>query len=981
MYQNGVQLYALKVTGRLSEPNQTDMTAQAKCSERFTELQRRTARIAVAVGSGTPLMDVLRMVCEAVTEAIGFDSAGLMLYNARFDLLEDTWGTNSEGCLVLRHGETIAIPTDPESAAYRVVRDGADLVIGAAAACDADQEPAHPALGKSACAVAALRIGSELVGLIWAHNRRTGRPIESGDADLLATASGQFAVAVLAAREASGHAHYAAVAGRLTRLGQMIASETELDVAMRVIRDAIIETGCFDRVGIYLRVPYTDRFEGVWGTTRDGGVEDIHGQVLNLPEDPDAPLNRVIRGVDRYLLEDNYSDLNALTPDDPMYGVQSHSALPMRAGDETVGLLFGDNLLSSARLTEEDVEISLQFAEQAALAVRNARLRTQLSARVSQLQYLGRIASAITANTEVNQIMRLVRDGIVGSGLFDRAGVFLYDRASNILRGVWGTDRNGNLEDISANAQAVEPDRGMPSDLVISGRIPYSLLSERDQLGDDLTPEWTRGVRWHAVVPMRAGDEIVGCISVDNLLSDRPITEEDVELLLPFAEQAAAAVVAGNMANELRTRIAHLEALSNVAAAIAAETDLGEMLRIVRNAIVDSGMFDRAGVWLFDQSQGMILGAWGTDRQGRIEDLRHQRIALNPASPVPIHRVLRGEVEYSLVEDRAALGDDHTPETMRGVRAHAVVPMRAGDTLLGAIGVDNLLTNRPITLQNVKALLPFAEHSAVAVQKARLLRELEAARQDLERRVEQRSAELLQVSGEMAAFTYTLSHDLKAPVRAAHAFTCAVLEQYGDLLPPEGRRDLERVRAAARRTGILIESLIALGTLGRMELTRRHLSPAPLAREAIRYLRSEFPHAATITVDDLPPCTADPDLIRMVFTNLIRNALEATREATVATIHVGYQDGAYYVRDNGVGFDQTHAHTLFDLFRSYRPSDGTERAGFGLAFVRRVIEMHGGKVWAEGRPNHGATFRFTIGSGTQTEPARPPGVLTRGTQD
>ncbi len=968
------------MTGEVEAPNSARSQPHTERSERFAELQKRTAKISMAVGSGTPLVDILRMVRDAVTEVAGFDRAGVMLYDARRDVLEDICGAHGEEQPEPREGSLFAVPANPQSPAYRVAREEADVAISAEPSQEPGDEADHPILGTSACAVAALRLGTELVGLIWADNRPTGRPIESGDLDLLAMGARQLAVAVLAARVASMNSRQRTIASRLAHLGQLIASEADLDVALRVTRDTVLEIARLDRVGIFLRAPHSERFEGVWGTDRNGKLEDLHGHRLNQGESPDDPIGRVIRGEIPFILEDDHTSIHRLEPGDPMFGVRAHCVLPMRAGDETVGLIVGDNLITGAPLTEDDVEVLLPFAEQAAVAVRNARLRAELSARVAQLQHLGRIASAITANTELHQMMRLVRDGIVGSGLFDRAGVFLYDPASNVLRGVWGTDRNGKLEDISHNVSVVDAERGMPSDLVVSGRIPYSLLSKRDELGSDLTPDWMDGVHWHAVVPMRAGDVIVGCISVDNLMSDRPITEADVELLLPFAEQAAAAVRAGNMSDELRTRIAHLEALSRVAATIAAQTDLREMLRMVRNAIVDSGMFDRAGVWLFDPSSGMLTGTWGTDRQGGIEDLWDQRAPLDPASPIPMHRVVRGEVEYSLIVDRAALGERYTPETMQGVRAHAVVPMRAGDAILGCIGVDNLLTNRPITHRDVQALLPFAEHSAVAVQKARLFAEAEAARRDLEKRVEQRTAELVQVSEEMAAFTYTLSHDLKAPVRAAHGFTCSVLEQYGELLPPEGRRDLERVRTASRRMGTLIESLIALGRLGRSELARRRLTPTPLVREAIRDLRSEFPHAAAITVHDLPPCSADPDLLRMAFTNLIRNALEATRDATVAMIHVGYEDGAYYVRDNGVGFDQDYAHTLFDLFRHYRPAEETEGAGFGLTFVRRAVEMHGGRVWAEGKPNHGAVFRFTIGSGTKTEAARPPGVLTRSAQ-
>jgi signal transduction histidine kinase len=939
-----------------------DGIAPALTRRRRDELERRAAQISVAVGAGTPLADVLRMVRDAFVEAVGFDRSGVSLYDRHADILLEYWTTDPDGTIIASGGAPRPVPDDPQSPLYRVVRGGEDLVLGRCA--DAAD-----------CACAALRLGGELVGVVWADRLPSGAPIADADLDLLRSGARDMTAAVLAARVSSRRDEHLEVAGLLTKVGAAVASEADLDDVLRMTRDAITTGGRLDRAALFLKDERTGALTGTWGTERSGDVEDLHGAHLQTPDDPQDPMNRVLRGEVPYSLVTHYSARCGLGPDNPMYGVQAHCVLPMRVGSEVLGIIVGDNLLSSAPITDEDVAILLPFAEQAALAVRSGRLRAQLQSRIAQLQHLGRIASAITANTELGDMMRLVRNGIVEAGLFDRAGVFLYDRVANTLRGTWGTDRDGKLEDITSNVQSVMPERGMPSDLVASGRIPYSLLDNRSQLGAERTPAWMLDVRWHAVVPMKAGDVIVGLISVDNLLTDRAITRSDVEMLLPFAEQAAAAVLKARLSDDLRARIAHLEILGNVGAAIASKTDLSEMLRMVRDAIVDSGMFDRAGVWLFDAATREIAGAWGTDRQGAPEDLSGQVQELTD-SPNPLHRVLRGEVEYSLIADRTALGHEHTPEAMQGVRAHAVVPMRAGDEVLGAIGVDNLLTGRDITHDDVRALLPFAEQSAMAVQKARLIAEIEQANRDLEDRVALRTAELRRITDELAAFTYTLSHDLKAPVRAAHGFTCAVLEQHGEALPPDARRDLERVREAARRMGVLIEALLALGRLGQSSILRRRISPARLVRDLVRDLRGAFPHAVTITIGDLPVCNADHGLLRMTFHNLIKNALEATRDSTVATVHVGFEHGAYFVQDNGIGFDQQYAHTLFDLFRRYRPADEWEGSGFGLAFARRVVQMHGGRIWAEGEPGKGATFRFTIAPGEAPGVVGPPGVIS-----
>jgi signal transduction histidine kinase len=771
---------------------------------RYAELETRAAQVAVAVGSGAPLKHVLRMVRDAVVEVGGFDRGGVMLYDGRRDSLADYWGTTPAGEPQPHDGALRTVPTDARHPVFAVIRGGADVASVADATRELELRPEDDMYGLKAIAAAGLKLGDELVGVLWVDNLISARPIAKEDLDWLAEAARQFSVAVLAARVASLRTQHVALARRLTRFGELIASEAELDAVLRDLRDAVTETHPLDRAAIYIRLPNTNRFMGTWGTARDGSVEDLHDQELQIPEEPDAPMNRLIRGEIPYVLEEDHTALHRLGPDNPMYGVRAHCVLAMRAGDATVGLMVGDNLLTGAPITEEDIVALLPFAEHAALAVRLSRLQSQLAARVAQLRRLGRIASAITANSELSEMLRMVRDGIV-----------------------------------------------------------------------------------------------------------------------------------------------------------------------------ESGLFDRAGVWLHDPDTGMIRGAWGTDRQGRLEDLRDVEVPLDAESPVPLHRVLRSEVPYLLTEDSSALGPEHTPAHMRNVRAHAAVAMRAGERSIGAITVDNLLTGRPITADDVELLIPFVEQAAAAVLNSRLIARVEQTNCELEQRVRERTQRLEAVTNELGAFLYALSHDLKAPARAAHGFASAVLEQYRDLLPPDALRDLERVRAAARRLGAQIEALLALARLGQSTLARVTVHPERLAAEAVRELRSQFPHAADIKIGDMPSCKADPDLLRLALSSLIKNALQATMDATLAVIEIGYEDGAYYVRDNGIGFDQAYAHTLFDLFRRYRPVEESEGQGFGLAFVRRVVEMHGGRVWAEGEPGRGATFRFTIGPGDAVSTPSPPGVVTR----
>ncbi|MBI2913275.1 MAG: GHKL domain-containing protein, partial [Chloroflexi bacterium] len=212
------------------------------------------------------------------------------------------------------------------------------------------------------------------------------------------------------------------------------------------------------------------------------------------------------------------------------------------------------------------------------------------------------------------------------------------------------------------------------------------------------------------------------------------------------------------------------------------------------------------------------------------------------------------------------------------------------------------------------------------------------------------------------------SHDLRAPVRAMDGFSRILLEEHSRQLSDEGRRYLNTVRDNAQAMGHLVDDLLTFSRLGRQPPKKQRLDPADIARQALEELRSEQEgRRVDISMGDLPACRADPALLRQVFVNLLSNALKFTRQQDVARIDVGCQqtaDGpAYFVRDNGVGFDMRYASKLFGVFQRLHSSAEYEGTGAGLAIVQRIVHRHGGRVWAEAEPDRGATFYFTLKGG------------------
>jgi PAS domain S-box-containing protein len=245
---------------------------------------------------------------------------------------------------------------------------------------------------------------------------------------------------------------------------------------------------------------------------------------------------------------------------------------------------------------------------------------------------------------------------------------------------------------------------------------------------------------------------------------------------------------------------------------------------------------------------------------------------------------------------------------------------------------------------------------------------------ELEARVRLRTAELEAANAELDAFSYSVSHDLRAPLRGIDGFSQALLEDFGDQLGPEARHYLERVRAGTQHMGQLIDDLLRLSRVTRGSLTLEALDLTAMAREVVAELRQGEPdRVVEVRVEDGLAARGDPGLVRAVLQNLLGNAWKYTSKVAPARIAL-FRDprpeagGALCVQDNGAGFDMTYVGKLFSAFQRLHSAGEFEGTGIGLAIVQRVIRRHGGRVWAQGAVGQGASFFFTL-----PEPDRPGG--------
>jgi light-regulated signal transduction histidine kinase (bacteriophytochrome) len=233
----------------------------------------------------------------------------------------------------------------------------------------------------------------------------------------------------------------------------------------------------------------------------------------------------------------------------------------------------------------------------------------------------------------------------------------------------------------------------------------------------------------------------------------------------------------------------------------------------------------------------------------------------------------------------------------------------------------------------------------------------------VEQLVVERTAELQAAYQELEAFS--ISHDLRAPLRAIHSFASILLEDHASQLDTDAQHYLQRVQHNGLRMGRLIDELLTFSRLTRQPITRQWVALADLVRQALDDLRPECEQRQVdLVLGDLPACQVDPVLLKQALVNLLGNALKFTRQREVARIEVGCREAngerIYFVQDNGVGFDMRYAHKLFGVFERLHRDEAYEGMGIGLALTQRIIQRHGGRIWAEAEVDKGAAFYFTL---------------------
>jgi PAS domain S-box-containing protein len=446
----------------------------------------------------------------------------------------------------------------------------------------------------------------------------------------------------------------------------------------------------------------------------------------------------------------------------------------------------------------------------------------------------------------------------------------------------------------------------------------------------------------------------------------------------------------------LRQSSTRLEVVNRLHQLISRNLDIREVYEAFVPEMARLVAFDSTAILILDEAAGAreIVARW----------TRHEPI-LQPGAPLPLtSSPLVGAIRRAqpyVERELGEMGEGPELERLRreGIRSRAVVPLIIKGKVIGSLALGSRQTGA-YSDQDLEVLKPLADQLAIALDNARLFEQVRQQAQELEQRVAERTAALKErvteverlnratanlledlqqahqmteetarsleaANAELKSFSYSVSHDLRAPLRAIDGFSQALVEDYADQLDEQGQAYLQRIRTASQRLGQLIDDMLKLARVTRSELHRSEVDLSAQAQAVATELQKARPRR-DVELIIAPGLTAqaDANLLRIVLENLLGNAWKFTSKQPRARIELGmtYHNGAtaYFIRDNGAGFDMAYAGKLFGAFQRLHTATEFEGTGIGLATVQRIIHRHGGRVWAEGVPGQGATFYFTI---------------------
>jgi PAS domain S-box-containing protein len=529
-------------------------------------------------------------------------------------------------------------------------------------------------------------------------------------------------------------------------------------------------------------------------------------------------------------------------------------------------------------------------------------------------------------------------------------------------KGVLMEDKNGRLVIQAVGQVGQQPVKTMQATPVEqSGEVPLSVVNyvartqtpvvlhdaSRDgtYASDRYIAEYQ--IRSLLCLPIVHQAKLLGLLYLENNLATNVFTPDRLELLKTLSSQAAISMQNANLYASLEENIRDLKQAEQ--ARKDSERRLADIINFLPDATFAVDLDGRVILW--NRAAEAFTGVSADDILGK-GDYEYAIPFYGERRPILIDLLFNTAPEIERLypslkrEGETLVGESYTQSARRGevyLKGVAAPLYDSQGNVIGAIETIHDITERKT-----------AEES---------LRQLNI---ELDRRVLDRTAELEAANKELEAFAYSVSHDLRAPLRHIDGFIALLQKKAGTALDIQSRHYMNAISGAAQKMGLLIDDLLSFSRTGRRAMTFRLVDLKALVREVIRELEPDTAgRNITWHIEKLPMVNGDTAMLRMVLANLIANAVKFTRSRQAAQIEIGSLAGrlsqvVIYVRDNGVGFDMAYADKLFGVFQRLHSAEEFEGTGIGLANVHRIIARHGGRTWAQGEPGQGATFFFSL---------------------
>ncbi|MCB0037855.1 MAG: GAF domain-containing protein, partial [Anaerolineales bacterium] len=465
---------------------------------------------------------------------------------------------------------------------------------------------------------------------------------------------------------------------------------------------------------------------------------------------------------------------------------------------------------------------------------------------------------------------------------------------------------------------------------------------------------------WVGAAVLWNGSENIGYLFTDNLLNKSPLRPYEADLLMIYGSILGYLISRKFTEIEINHYVERLNVLQEIDDAILHAESPHKLARAIVQPLKKLVGCDFVRISVFDGGSDTAVSLASTIQNLNALSLIHQ------FEPQVIGLLEQG-IPYVIEKidaDTSSSGERELQEL--GMQGYIILPLRTEQDLHGMITIA-FAQPQHLDSDQFKIVEEVAIQLSIALRQVKLFNQVQDYANNLERLVDERTAQLEAKAQELEAFTYSVSHDLRAPLRAMDGFARILSQMYGEALPEKAQHYVNRIQQNAKRMNALIDGLLTLSRIGRREMQMHIINLTTLAQDVLNNLTADDQlDNAAITIEPLGECMGDPALLRQLLVNLITNAIKYShkKQSPQVTVRSMIQNGetVYLVKDNGVGFDMRYADKLFGVFQRLHSADEYEGTGVGLATVQRIVQRHNGRIWVEAAVDQGATFYFTLGS-------------------